>query len=342
MGCVIAAGLGQNVARQSALNAGLSIESPCTTINMVCGSGLKSVMLAAQAIATGSGDVYVAGRAESMSSAPYVLKDMRQGAHMGTSQAIDTMIHDALTDAFSGLHMGSNAETIARKYNISREDQDVFAAQSQSKAEAAQKMGSFKDEIIPISVPQKRGEDIIFSEDEYIRHGITTEKLSKLKPAFEKGGTVTAGNSSGINDGAAAIVVASEEHANKSGLKPMAKIVSYASAGVEPDYMSIGPVPASLKALEQANLTIEQIDLIEANEAFSAQAIAVARDLNFDMDKVNVNGGAIALGHPVGASGARILVTLIHELKRANLQYGLATLCVGGGMGVSMVVENCL
>lgn len=341
MGNVVQAGLGQNVARQAAVKAGLPVEVPAMTINKVCGSGLRTVSLAAQMIKAGDADIIVAGGMENMSQGPYVLKTARYGQRMGNGQMIDSMVNDALTDAFEGYHMGITAENIAEQWNLSREMQDEFSAASQLKAEAAIKNGRFKDEIVPVVIPQRKGEPIVFDTDEFPRFGTTAEKLAKLRPAFKKDGTVTAGNASGINDGAAAVVVMSAEKAAELGLKPMVKIVSYGSKGLEPSIMGYGPFHATKKALEKTNLTIADIDLIEANEAFAAQSLAVAKDLDFDMDKVNVNGGAIALGHPVGASGTRILVTLLHEMqKREDVKTGLATLCIGGGLGTALIVEK--
>ena len=340
LGNILQAGLGQGPARQAAVNAGVPYEVPSTTINKLCGSGLTAVHLAAQAIQLGEADIVVAGGMENMTQAPYILPQARQGYRMGDGKLIDTMLHDGLTDAFHHYHMGITAENLAEKYNITREEQDAFAAQSQQKTEAAQKAGRFNDEIVPVEV-KSRKETIAFDRDEFPRAGVVAEKLASMRPAFKKDGTVTAANASGINDGAAALLLMSEDKANELGLKPYARIVSNAVAGVDPAIMGIGPVPATKKALEKANLTIDDIDLIEANEAFAAQSLAVAKELAFDMNKVNVNGGAIALGHPVGASGARILVTLLHEMKkRDDVKYGLATLCVGGGQGVSTIVEK--
>ena len=340
MGNVIQAGLGQNVARQATLKAGLPDEVPAMTINKVCGSGLRTVALAAQMIKAGDADIVVAGGMENMSAAPYVLDKARWGQRMGDGTLVDTMIKDALWDAFNDYHMGVTAENIAEQWGLTREMQDEFAAASQAKAEAAIKAGKFKDEIVPVVIPQRKGDPIVFDTDEFPRFGTTTEKLGKLKPAFVKGGTVTAGNASGINDGAAAFVVMSAEKAAELGVKPLAKIVSYGSKGLDPSIMGYGPFHATKKALEAANLTVEDMDLIEANEAFAAQSLAVAKDLNFDMEKVNVNGGAIALGHPVGASGARILTTLLYEMEKRDAKRGLATLCIGGGMGTALVVER--
>lgn len=339
MGCILQAGLGQGVARQAAVKAGIPIEKPAMTINMICGSGLRAVQLAAQAIISGESDVVVAGGTENMSLAPYILKNARTGYRMGNGELVDSMILDSLTDAFNNYHMGVTAENLAEKYGISREEQDTLAAASQNKAEAAIKQGKFKDEIVPVVIPTKKG-DIVVDTDEFPRAGTTVESLGKLRPAFKKDGTVTAGNSSGINDGAAALVIMAAEKAKELGLEVLGKIVGYASAGVDPSIMGIGPVPATKKALERAKLELKDIDLIEANEAFAAQALSVAKELGFDMSKVNVNGGAIALGHPVGASGARILTTLLYEMKKQNVKHGLATLCIGGGMGTAVVIER--
>ena len=340
LGNVLGAGQGQNVARQVSIAAGIPETVPAFTINKVCGSGLKSVVLAAQSILAGDNDIVVAGGTENMSMAPYVLEGHRWGQRMGNGQVIDTMLKDGLTDAFNGIHMGETAENIVEKYAISREDQDQLAANSQNKAEAAINTGKFADEIQAVSVPQRRGDDIIVDQDEYPRAGVTADSLSKLRPAFRKDGTVTAASSSGINDGAAAVVLMSKAKAEELGLEPLATIKSYASAGVDPKIMGTGPIPATKKALEKADVSIDDIGLIEANEAFSAQALCVVRGLEMNMDKVNVNGGAIAIGHPIGASGARILVTLLHEMKRREEKLGLATLCIGGGQGISMVVER--
>lgn len=340
MGNILQAGQGQNPARQAAVKAGIPVEIPAMTVNMVCGSGLRAVSLAQNLIKTGEAEIIVAGGMENMSQAPYIIPYARWGQRMGDGTIIDVMIKDGLSDAFYGYHMGITAENLAEKYGITRKEQDEYALKSQNKAEQAIKQGKFKEEIVEVSIPQKKGDPIIFAQDEHPRFGTTIEALSKLKPAFKKDGTVTAGNASGINDGAAALVISSKEKAGKLGIKPMAKILSTAYAGVEPSIMGIGPVEAVKKALKKANLTLKDIDLIEANEAFAAQSLAVAKQLGFDMEKVNVNGGAIALGHPIGASGARILVTLLYEMKKKNARYGLATLCVGGGMGVAAVVEN--
>lgn len=338
LGCILQAGLGQGVARQSAVKAGIPVEKPAMTINMLCGSGLKAVELAFQAIACGDAEVVVAGGTESMSQAPYLLKSARSGYRMGHGEITDSMILDALTDAFHQYHMGITAENLAEKYDITREEQDAFAAASQNKAEAAIREGRFQEEMVPIVIPGKKG-DMTVAIDEFPRAGVTAEGLSKLRPAFKKEGTVTAGNASGVNDGAAALVIMSAEKAKELGIKPLARILSYASAGVDPSIMGIGPVPAVKKALEKAELTLGELDLIEANEAFAAQSLAVGKELGWDMSKVNVNGGAISLGHPVGASGARILTTLLYEMKRRDSRYGLATLCIGGGMGTAVIVE---
>lgn len=338
MGNVVQAGQGQNVARQAAVNAGIPVEKPAVTINMVCGSGLRAVSLAAQLIRLGDCDVVVAGGTENMSQAPYAIPNARWGQRMGNGTMVDTMINDALTDAFSQVHMGITAENIAEKWGITRQEQDAFAAASQQKAEAAIKAGKFAEEIVGVEIPQKKGDPVVFCQDEYPRFGATVEGLGKLRPAFKKDGTVTAGNASGINDGAAALVIMSAEKAQQLGLKPLAKILSYGSKGLDPAIMGYGPFYATKAALEKANLTVADLDLIEANEAFASQSIAVAKDLNFDPAKVNVNGGAIAIGHPVGASGARILVTLLHEMQRRDAKKGLATLCIGGGMGTAIIV----
>ncbi len=340
MGNVIQAGLGQNVARQAAVKAGLPVEVPAMTINKVCGSGLRTVALAAQMIKAGDADIVVAGGMENMSQAPYILKTARWGQRMGDGKMVDSMINDALWDAFNNYHMGVTAENIAKEWSLTREEQDQFALNSQLKAESAIKEGRFKDEIVPVVIPQRKGDPKVFDTDEYPRFGATIEGMAKLKPAFVKDGTVTAANASGINDGAAAFVVMSAEKAEELGITPLAKIVSYGQRGLEPSIMGYGPFHATKKALEVANLKIEDLDLIEANEAFAAQSLAVAKDLNFDMSKVNVNGGAIALGHPVGASGARILVTLLHEMQKRDAKKGLATLCIGGGMGTALIVER--
>jgi acetyl-CoA C-acetyltransferase len=339
-GNVLQAGLGQNVARQVTLKAGLPIETTAMTINIVCGSGLKSVALAANQIKSGESEIVVCGGTENMSAAPYAVPSGRWGARMNNTKMVDVMVNDGLWDAFNQYHMGITAENVAEQYGLTREMQDEFAVASQTKAVAAIEGGKFKDEIVPVVIPNKKG-DIIFDTDEYPKKGTTLEKISKLKPAFKKDGTVTAANASGINDSAAAFVVMSKEKADELGIKPLATIVSYATGGVDPSVMGIGPVPAVRKAMAKANITIDDIDLIEANEAFAAQSLAVARDLNFDMSKVNVNGGAIALGHPIGASGARILVTLLYEMqKREDASTGLATLCIGGGQGQALIVRK--
>jgi len=340
MGCILQAGLGQGIARQSSIKAGIPVETPATTINMLCGSGLSSVIMAAQTILTGDNEIVIAGGTENMSQAAYVMPKARWGAKMGDAKMVDTMVHDALTDVFNNYHMGITAENLAEKYSISREEQDKFATESQNRAEKAISENKFVDEIVSVTIPQRRGEPIVVDKDEYPKQGVTVEKLSKLRAAFKKEGTVTAANASGINDGASALVIMSKEKADELGIKPLATIVSYANVGVETSIMGIGPVPATKKVLAKANLKLEDIDLIEANEAFAAQALAVTRELKWDLGKVNVNGGAIALGHPVGASGARILTTLLHEMKKRDSKHGLATLCVGGGMGVAMVVKR--
>ena len=345
-GCILTAGLGQNVARQASLKAGIPIEVPAYTVGMVCGSGMKSVIEAGRTIALGDADIIVAGGTENMSAAPYAIPTGRYGARMGHTKMIDTMISDGLWDVYNNYHMGTTAENICDQYGLTRQELDEFAASSQQKAEAAQAAGKFVDEIVPVMVKKKK-EMVEFKVDEYPKAGVTVESISKLKGAFpqadgSKGERVTAANASGINDGAAAIVLASADAVAKYGLKPMAKLVSWGQGGVDPKVMGLGPVPASRQALSKAGLTIDDIDLVEANEAFAAQSVAVARDLKFDMSKVNVNGGAIALGHPVGASGARIIVTLLHEMaKRPDAKKGLATLCIGGGMGVATIFEKC-
>ncbi len=339
-GNVLQAGLGQNVARQISVHAGIPIEVPSYTVNKVCGSGLKSVALAAQAIIAGEAEIVLAGGTENMSQAPYLLKSARWGQRMGNAQLEDYMVQDGLWDVFNDYHMGITAENIVEKYGLTREEQDQLAYESQKRAEEAIKGGKFKDEIVPVEIPQRKGDPIIADTDEYPRFGTTIEALAKLRPAFKKDGTVTAGNASGINDGAAALVVMSKEKAEELGITPLATILSYASAGVDPSIMGTGPIPATKKALAKANLTVEDLDLIEANEAFAAQALSVIKDLNFDTSKVNVNGGAIALGHPIGASGARILVTLLHEMAKRDAKNGLATLCIGGGQGIAMIVKR--
>ncbi len=340
MGIILQAGLAQGPARQAAVKAGIPFEVPATSVNKLCGSGLKTVTMAAQAIANGDAEVVVAGGMENMSAAPYLVPTARNGARMGNATMVDSMVHDALTDAFNNYHMGITAENLAERYQVSRQEQDEFAAASQEKAARAQAEGRFVDEIVPVMIPQKKGDPLAVDRDEYIRQGTTAEKLALLKPAFKKDGTVTAGNASGINDGAAALVLMSEEAAQARGIKPLATLTAYASVGVDPAIMGIGPAPATRKALSKAGLTLADIDLIEANEAFAAQSLAVGKELGWDPARVNVNGGAIALGHPVGASGARILVTLLHEMQRRDVRRGLATLCIGGGMGIAAIVER--
>ena len=340
LGQVLTAGSGQNPARQAAIAAGLPNITPAMTINKVCGSGLKAVQLAYQAVACGDAEIVIAGGQENMSLSGHVLPKSREGKKMGPWEMVDTMVVDGLWCVFNDYHMGVTAENIATKFGYSREAQDEFALQSQHKTESAQKSDLFKDEITPISIPQRRGDDIVFDADEYPRHGATEDSLSKLRPAFKKDGTVTAGNASGINDGAAAVMVMSSSKAKQLGLKPMVKIASYACAGVDPAIMGTGPIPASTKCLEKAGWKASELDRIEANEAFAAQAMSVNDSLNLDKSKVNVTGGAIALGHPIGASGARILVTLLHGMERDKADKGLATLCIGGGMGVAMAVER--
>lgn len=340
MGNVLQAGLGQNPARQAAVKAGIPIEVPSMTINKVCGSGLRAVSLAAQMIKAGDADCIVAGGMENMSLAPYVLNSERWGARMGNSEIVDVMVNDGLTDAFNQYHMGITAENVSEKYNITREEQDEFSYKSQLKATSAILEGRFNEEITPVLIPQRKGEAIVFDKDEYPKADTSIEKLSKLKPAFKKEGTVTAGNASGINDGAAALVIASKAFVEKNGLKPIAKILSYDSKGVDPSVMGLGPIPAIKGAIEKSGIKLEDINLFEANEAFAAQALAVCKELNLQANRVNVNGGAIAIGHPIGASGARILTTLLYELRKREVQYGLATLCIGGGMGTAIVVER--
>ncbi len=341
MGCVLQGGLGQNVARQMMLDAGLSVETPCFTINKVCGSGLRAVELAAQIIKAGDADIIVAGGAENMSATAYAMKNARWGARMNDTKMTDMMVNDGLWDAFNNYHMGITAENVAEQWGLTREEMDEFSVISQNRAEAAIAAGKFKDEIVPVTIPQRKGDPIVFDTDEHLTKGSTMEKVAKLKPAFKKDGVgVTAANASGINDSGAAVVVMSKEKADELGIKPMATIKSYASGGVDPSIMGVGPVPASKKALEKAGLTIDQIDLVEANEAFAAQSLAVRKDLGLDPEKTNVNGGAIALGHPIGASGCRILITLLYEMQKRDSKYGLATLCIGGGMGTSVIVER--
>lgn len=339
LGNVLQAGLGQNPARQAAIKAEIPESVSSITINKVCGSGLKAVHLAAQAILAGDADIIVAGGMENMSQAPYILKNAREGFKMGDQKLYDSLTDDGLTCAFNRYHMGVTAENLCAKYGIAREEQDEFAAASQAKAVAAIESGAFKGEIVPVQIPQRKGEPLIFDTDEYPKKGTTAEKLAGLRPAFKKDGSVTAGNASGINDGAAAVVVMSRQKAEELGVKPIAVIKANASAGVDPSIMGIGPVPAVKKALEKAGITLEEIELIEANEAFAAQSLAVGKELGFNKDILNVNGGAIALGHPIGASGARILVTLIHEMQKRQAKKGLATLCIGGGQGVATIVE---
>ncbi|MEY8336705.1 acetyl-CoA C-acetyltransferase [Lachnospiraceae bacterium 62-35] len=339
MGCVIQAGLGQNVARQASIKAGLPVETPAVTVNVVCGSGLNCVNMAAQMIMCGDADIVVAGGMENMSMAPYALKNARYGYRMGNAPMVDTMVNDALWDAFNDYHMGITAENVAEQWKLTREQLDEFAASSQQKACAAIESGRFKDEIVPVEIKKKK-ETVVFDTDEGPRPGTTAEGIARLRPAFKKDGIVTAGNASSINDGAAAIVVMSEEKAKELGVKPMAAWVAGALGGVDPSIMGVGPVAATKKVFAKTGLTINDMDLVEANEAFAAQSLAVARDLEFNMDKVNVNGGAIALGHPVGASGCRILVTLLHEMAKRDAKKGLATLCIGGGMGCATIVER--
>jgi len=340
LGQVLTAGSGQNPARQASIFAGLPDMVPAMTINKVCGSGLKATHLAAQAIKAGDAEIVVAGGQENMSAAPHVLPNSRDGARMGDTKLVDSMIVDGLWDVYNQYHMGTTAENIAKKWGVSRADQDAFAAHSQQKAEAAQKAGRFKDEIVGIEIPSRKGPPAVFDTDEYPKHGTTVETLAGLKPAFDKEGSVTAGNASGLNDGAAAVLMMSAAKAAQLGLKPLAKIKAYASAGVDPKFMGMGPVPASKLCLSKAGWTPKDIDLMEINEAFAAQAIAVNRDMGWDTSKVNVNGGAIAIGHPIGASGCRILVTLLHEMIRRDAKRGLASLCIGGGMGVALAVER--
>ncbi len=340
MGNVLQAGLGQNPARQAAVKAGLPHEVPAWTMNLVCGSGLKTVGSAAQQIWSGDAEIVVAGGMENMSMAPYVLDKARWGMRMGDGKIVDAMIKDGLWCAFNDIHMGITAENVAEKYGITREDQDRFSASSQEKAIAAIDSGRYRDEIVPVFIPQKKGDPLVFDTDEFPRRGTTFEQLSKLPPAFKKGGTVTAGNASGINDGAAAFVVMSADKVRELGLKPLFIIKSTATSGLDPAYMGLGPIPSSRKALKKAGLTVNDLDLIEANEAFAAQACAVVKELELPLEKVNVNGGAVAIGHPIGASGARILATLLYEMKKRGSVYGLATLCIGGGQGTALVVEN--
>jgi acetyl-CoA C-acetyltransferase len=339
MGQVLTAGVGQNPARQAAIKAGIPYMVPAMTINKVCGSGLQAAMLGAQAIAHGDSDIVVAGGQESMSLSPHVLNGSRDGFRMGDAKMVDTMIVDGLWDVFNQYHMGVTAENVAKEYVVTREEQDEFAVASQNKTEAAQKAGKFRDEIVPVEIPSRKG-PVVFADDEYPRHGATLDAMKSLRPAFDKNGTVTAGNASGINDGAAAVVLCTLKKSKELGLKPIARIKAFASAGVDPKYMGMGPVPASKRALSRAGWEPKDLDLLEINEAFAAQAIAVNRQMGWDTKKVNVNGGAIALGHPIGASGARVLVTLLHEMQKRDARRGLASLCIGGGMGVALAVER--
>lgn len=340
MGNVLTAGVGQNPARQAAVLAGLPVQIPATTVNVVCGSGLKAVQMAAQAIACGDAEIVIAGGQESMSQSPHFIH-MREGVKMGHAALTDSMVSDGLTDVYHGCHMGITAENIAERLNISREAQDAFALASQHKAAAARAAGKFADEITPVSVPQRKGGPLVFDQDEYIKADTSADKLAKLRPAFKKeGGTVTAGNASGINDGAAAVLMMSAEKAAELGLKPLAVIRAYAATGIEPEIMGLGPVGAVRKTLQKAGWTVGDVDLFEANEAFAAQALGVAQELGLPSEKVNVNGGAVAIGHPIGASGCRILVTLLHEMKRSGKRKGIATLCVGGGMGLALAAER--
>ncbi|HGL6715725.1 acetyl-CoA C-acetyltransferase [Burkholderia contaminans] len=340
MGQVLTAGSGQNPARQSLIKAGLPNAVPGMTINKVCGSGLKAVMLAANAIVAGDAEIVIAGGQENMSASPHVLPGSRDGFRMGDAKLVDTMIVDGLWDVYNQYHMGITAENVAKEYGITREEQDAFAALSQNKAEAAQKAGRFDDEIVPVAIPQRKGEPLQFATDEFVRHGVTAESLAGLKPAFSKDGSVTAANASGLNDGAAAVLVMSAQKAAALGLTPLARIKAYANAGVDPSVMGMGPVPASRRCLERAGWTPGDLDLMEINEAFAAQALAVHNQMGWDTSKVNVNGGAIAIGHPIGASGCRILVTLLHEMAKRDAKRGLASLCIGGGMGVALAVER--
>ncbi|WP_423393034.1 acetyl-CoA C-acetyltransferase [Burkholderia sp. LMG 21824] len=340
MGQVLTAGSGQNPARQSLIKAGLPNAVPGMTINKVCGSGLKAVMLAANAIVASDAEIVIAGGQENMSASPHVLPGSRDGFRMGDAKLVDTMIVDGLWDVYNQYHMGITAENVAKEYGITREEQDAFAALSQNKAEAAQKAGRFDDEIVPVAIPQRKGEPLQFATDEFVRHGVTAESLAGLKPAFSKDGSVTAANASGLNDGAAAVLVMSAQKAAALGLTPLARIKAYANAGVDPSVMGMGPVPASRRCLERAGWTPGDLDLMEINEAFAAQALAVHKQMGWDTSKVNVNGGAIAIGHPIGASGCRILVTLLHEMAKRDAKRGLASLCIGGGMGVALAVER--
>lgn len=339
MGSVLQAGYGQGVARQAWLKNGFPVEVPCSTVNMICGSGLKTVSMGVESIQTGTNDIVVAGGTENMSMAPYLIKSGRWGQRMGNGELYDVMVMDGLWDVFNNYHMGITAENIAEKWNLTREEQDNLAFESQKKAAAARDSGRFKDEIVPVYIPQRKGDPVCFDTDEYIKE-TSLEKLSKLRPAFKKEGTVTAGNASGINDGASCVILMSKEKAEALGIQPICEVVSHASAGVDPSIMGTGPIPATRKALERANLKVENLDLIEANEAFAAQALAVNKELGFDPKKVNVNGGAIAIGHPIGASGNRILVTLLYEMQKREANLGLATLCIGGGMGEALIVKR--
>lgn len=339
LGNVLQGGLGQNVARQIAMNAGIPKEVPAVTVNKVCGSGLRTISMAASMIKAGDADIVVAGGAESMSQAGYNSPNTRWGARMGDVKLVDMMVKDGLTDAFNDIHMGITAENVAEQWGLTREQLDEFAASSQAKAAKAREEGKFKDEIVPVEIPQRKGDPIIFDEDEYIKPGTTAEGISKLRPAFKKDGIVTAANASGLNDSGAAVVVMSKEKADELNIKPICKIAGYASAGVEPKIMGIGPIPASQKAMEKAGITVDDLDLVEANEAFAAQAIVVGDELGYSSDIVNVNGGAIALGHPIGASGCRIFITMIYEMQKRGSKYGLSTLCIGGGQGVALIAE---
>ncbi|MBP3384489.1 MAG: acetyl-CoA C-acetyltransferase [Firmicutes bacterium] len=339
-GCVLQGGLGQNVARQASIDAGIPKEVPAMTINKVCGSGLRTISMAAQMIKAGDADIIIAGGTENMSASGYCIPSGRWGARMNDTKMVDMMTNDGLICAFNNYHMGITAENVCEQWGLTREELDAFAATSQQRACKARAEGRFKDEIVPVEIPQRKGEPLVFDTDEYPKEGVTAEGIAKLRPAFKKDGIVTAANSSGINDAAAALVVMSKEKAEELGIDYLCTIKSYASAGVDPSIMGVGPIPACQKAMDKAGLTIDQIDLIEANEAFAAQSVAVAKDLGFDMEKVNVNGGAIALGHPIGASGARIVVTLIYEMMKRDAKTGMATLCIGGGMGTTLIVER--
>jgi acetyl-CoA C-acetyltransferase len=340
MGCVLQGGAGQNVARQAAVGAGIPIETTAVTVNMVCGSGLKAVVQAAQSILCGDREIVAAGGTESMSGAPYYCKALRAGSRLGDVTMLDAVVADGLTDVFHNIHMGLTAENVAEKYGITREEQDAFAAESQRRAGEAIAAGRFEVEIEPVEITDRKGNVTVVSKDEHPRPGTTADKLAKLRPAFKKDGTVTAGNASGINDGAAALILMSSEKASELGIKPLARLVSWGEAGVDPKFMGIGPVPAVKKALAKANMAVEDLELVEANEAFAVQSLAVQRELGLDAERTNVNGGAIALGHPIGASGARILVTLLHEMARRDAAKGAATLCIGGGMGICVIAER--